>query len=92
MDLKDYIDQRFKDFKDYIDSNLYLDRKAVDQYSKTNDEWKGLHNGLQRKMEEDKNNFVTKDMLDKQSQLVFTKVSILIAVISLAILIYVTFK
>jgi len=80
MKLRDYIDQRFRDAKDYVDSNLYQDRKAVDQYSKTNDEWKAMHNGLQRKMEEDRSLYVTKEQMNKQSVLIIMIMGVLIAI------------
>lgn len=66
---KKYINNQIKWLKRLLEAKIEDDRKAVDQYSKTNDEWKIMHNGLQRKMEEDRGQYVTKEMLDKQSQL-----------------------
>lgn len=77
---KEYTDQRIEDLKSYIDSNFSQDRKAVDQYSKTNDEWKNLHNGLQRKMEDDRGNYITREMMNKQTILILMAVGILIAI------------
>lgn len=65
IDLLDYIDHRFASLKEYIDVNFLLDRKAVEQYSKTNDEWKLLHNGLQRKMEEERGKYVVQERYDQ---------------------------
>ncbi len=79
INIKDYIDTKVQGLRDYIDSNLGQDRKAVDQYSKTNDEWKSLHNGLQRKMEEDRDNYVTRDMMNKQSILIIAIIGLLLA-------------
>lgn len=79
INIKDYIDSKINDLRIYIDSNLNQDRRAVDQYSKTNDEWKNLHNGLQRKMEDDRGNYVTKEMMNKQSVLIIMIIGILIA-------------
>ena len=80
INLKDYTDAQIKSLKEYADTNFTLDRKAVDQYSKTNDEWKLLHNGLQRKMEEDRANYVTKDMLNKQSLLIIAIMGLLVTI------------
>jgi len=71
--IKEYVDSQMESMKVYVDSNFQLDRKAVDQYSKTNDEWKLLHNGLQRKMEDDRGLYVTKDMMDEQSKLLWSR-------------------
>jgi hypothetical protein len=70
--------KEMKWMKRYVDTNFKLDRKAVDQYSKTNDEWKTLHNGLQRKMEEDRNQYVTREMLNKQSLLIISVIGLLV--------------
>lgn len=77
---KDYIDGKINSLKEYTDSNFQQDRKAVDQYSKTNDEWKNLHNGLQRKMEDDRGQYVTREMLNKQTTLIITVIGLLITV------------
>lgn len=69
VNMQTYVDKRIDDLEKLMVTNLTLDRIAVAQYSKTNDEWKLLHNGLQRKMEEDKNMFVTREMLDKANEL-----------------------
>ena len=41
------------------DAEFTAIRRAVDKYSATTDEWKALHNGLQRKMEEQGKTFIT---------------------------------
>lgn len=89
--LKAYIDGRYDALKMYIDANFTADRKAVDQYSKTNDEWKLLHNGLQRKMEEDRNMYVTREMLEKQTQLIWSRVVTIASVLGLLITAYAIF-
>lgn len=89
--LKAYIDTKYDSLKTYVDSNLASDRKAVDQYSKTNDEWKLLHNGLQRKMEDDRNMYVTREMLDKQTQLILSRVMMVASVLGLLITAYAVF-
>lgn len=65
IDLKEYIDSRIEALKELMDVNLALDRKAVEQYSKTNDEWKLLHNGLQRKMEDERGKYVVQENYDQ---------------------------
>lgn len=75
IDIKEYIDSQFKAMRDYVDINFALDRKAVDQYSKTNDEWKLLHNGLQRKMEEERGKYVYQERYDQAQKLISDKMS-----------------
>lgn len=77
---KKYVDGKVKELIRWSRSNFKLDRKAVDQYSKTNDEWKTMHNGLQRKMEEDRGKYVTKEDLNRQTKLILAVVGILITV------------
>lgn len=80
IEIKDYVDSKVDSLKDYVDSNFQQDRKAVDQYSKTNDEWKNLHNGLQRKMEEDRGQYITREMLNKQTMLIIAVLGFLLTV------------
>lgn len=80
INIKDYIDIRISSLEKYIDSNLTSDRKAVDQYSKTNDEWKTMHNGLQRKMEEDRSQYVTREALNKQTLLIISIIGAVLAI------------
>lgn len=68
IELKQYIDERFASLEKLMNINFELDRKAVDQYSKTNDEWKFLHNGLQRKMEEERGKYVVQDRYDQDTK------------------------
>ena len=68
IDIKEYIDRRLNDLEKYMNINFELDRKAVEQYSKTNDEWKVLHNGLQRKLEEERGKYVYQDRYDQNEK------------------------
>lgn len=65
IELKQYIDERFEALEKLMNVNFELDRKAVEQYSKTNDEWKVLHNGLQRKLEEERGKYVAQERYDQ---------------------------
>lgn len=73
IDIKEYIDRRFDALEKYMNINFELDRKAVEQYSKTNDEWKLLHNGLQRKLEEERGKYVYQDRYDQNENQSNTK-------------------
>lgn len=68
IDIKEYVDNRFEALEKYMNINFMLDRKAVEQYSKTNDEWKLLHNGLQRKLEEERGKYVILDRYDQNEK------------------------
>lgn len=74
-----YVNNQVRWLEKTMDTNLERDRKAVDQYSKTNDEWKLLHNDLIRKMERDREQFVTKADLARQTKLIIAVVAALIA-------------
>lgn len=82
---KKYINNQIKWLKRLLEAKIEDDRKAVDQYSKTNDEWKIMHNGLQRKMEEDRGQYVTKEMLDKQTQLQNNRTIAIVTVVGIVI-------
>jgi hypothetical protein len=55
---KDYIDNQTQWMIKYIDSRFNANERAVEKYSETNDEWKGTHNNLQRKMDENAKEFI----------------------------------
>lgn len=67
------------------------DRAAVIQYSKTNDEWKNMHNDLSRKMADDKAHFVTREMMADQSKIIISRVGAVVGIIAVAVSIYVAF-
>ena len=56
-----YIEVKIEESRRYFDSEIASIRRAVDKYSDTNDEWKSLHNGLQRSMEKERQEFMRKD-------------------------------
>lgn len=74
-----YINNQVRWLEKTMNVNFERDRKAVDQYSKTNDEWKLLHNDLQRKMERDRDQYVTKTDLNRQTKVILALVGVLIA-------------
>ena len=76
VSMRDYVDARFDDLKEMLSTIDRLNAKAIDQYSKTTDEWKALHNDLQRKLQDDRNMYVTKEAAEKQSKANFQKVTV----------------
>lgn len=56
-----YVAERINESIRYFDAEIMSIRRAVDKYSDTNDEWKSLHNGLQRAMEKERQDFMRKD-------------------------------
>ena len=90
--MKDYLDgriddirDRFADFDKYVNKIFELNAKAIDQYSKTTDEWKVLHNDLQRKLQDDRNMFVTKDDASKQAKLTLQRTTVIILIVSIIV-------
>jgi len=71
VSIKDYVDTRFEDLKEMLKEIQLLNAKATDQYSKTTDEWKTLHNDLQRKIQDDRNMYVRKEDLKKSLQIIW---------------------
>jgi hypothetical protein len=55
---KEYIDNQTQWMVKYIDSRFNSNERAVEKYSETNDEWKGTHNNLQRKMDTNAKEFI----------------------------------
>jgi hypothetical protein len=85
VSMKEYVDARISDLKDMLSEGNRLAEKAIDQYSKTTDEWKTLHNGLQRKNDDDRNMFVRKEDADKQSKLNMQRTIVIIMVVSIVV-------
>lgn len=81
-----YIQDLRKAYGENQKSEFKAIRRAVDKYSDTTDEWKSLHNGLQRQMAEQGKNFVTKGEL---SQLVKMVWAVLALVAVLVVTVYV---
>lgn len=46
-----------------MEAKFHAEQKAVDNYSATNNEWKGTHNNLQRELKEQQGTFVTRKEL-----------------------------
>lgn len=74
-----YVEDRLRDLRRYYDAELEAMRRAVDKYSVTNDEWKEIHNGLQRQMEHERAIFLKKDELGRMVQLLVAVGMFLIA-------------
>ena len=92
VSMKDYLDgriddirDRFADFDKYVNKIFELNAKAIDQYSKTTDEWKVLHNDLQRKLQDDRNMFVTKEDADKRQRFMMQRTTVIILIVSIII-------
>ena len=72
----------------YIEKIFELNEKALHKALEELKEWKELHNGLQRKMEEDRNMYVRKEDLDARVKLVWSRTLTLISIIVGLIVIY----
>jgi hypothetical protein len=59
-------------------------RRAVDKYSDTNDEWKTLHNGLQRQLLDQQKGFVTQAQFKDFVRMVWAVVVLLVTLIAMA--------
>lgn len=51
VSLRDYVKDLIEAERRHYEAEIAAIRRAVDKYSDTNDEWKNLHNGLQRKLD-----------------------------------------
>lgn len=91
MKLRKYTDRGFKNLYKYIDVVLKLNNKAVDEFKKTNNNWRKNHNAIEQKRledkadgdvkrEQDKATYVTKEMLQARERLIFARVLGLIVI------------
>jgi hypothetical protein len=85
VSMRDYVDARIDDLKEMLATIDRLNAKAIDQYSKTTDEWKVLHNDLQRKLQDDRNMFVKKEDADKETKAIFQRTTVIIMVVSIIV-------
>jgi hypothetical protein len=85
VSLRDYVDARIDDLKEMLATIDRLNAKAIDQYSKTTDEWKILHNDLQRKLQDDRNMYVKKEDAEKESKAIFQRTTVVIMVVSIIV-------
>jgi hypothetical protein len=74
--------------KKYVDKIFELNEKALNKALEELKEWKELHNGLQRKMEEDKNMYVTKKDLADSTKLIYSRMLTVVSIIVGIIVIY----
>jgi hypothetical protein len=58
INIRDYTKDLLEAERRYYEAEITAIRRAVDKYSDTNDEWKNLHNGLQRKLDDQIKNSV----------------------------------
>jgi len=77
-----YVEKRVYDLKAYFDAEMSSMRRAVDKYSETTDEWKELHNGLQRQMEKERGEFIKKDELGRLIQVLLALAVFILALVS----------
>ena len=88
---KKYIDNQFAwqkkvndERNEHTDDEIAAIRRATDKYSDTNDEWKTLHNGLQRQLSEQGQQFVTKDQFKDFIRMIWAVVALLAMLIATA--------
>jgi hypothetical protein len=88
---KQYIDNQFAWQKQVIDkielhfeSEISSMRRATDKYSETTDEWKTLHNGLQRQLSDQGKEFITKDQFKDFIRMIWAVVALLAILIATA--------
>lgn len=83
QETKEYIDNQFK----WLHQLRELDSKALDQLSKTTNDYNVFHNGLQRKMEEQTKEYVTKPEFSQFIKMIWTVLAF-IAVFAVSLLVY----
>ena len=74
--------------RQYVDKIFELNNKALDKALDELKEWKELHNGLQRKIEDDRNMYVKKEDLDNRIKVVWSRMLTVISIIVGLIVIY----
>jgi hypothetical protein len=77
-----YVKERIDELRKHYDAEISAIRRAVDKYSDTNDEWKELHNGLQRQMEKERTEFLKKDELSRIIQILVAVAVFILALVS----------
>jgi hypothetical protein len=83
QETKEYIDNQFKWLMQLRES----DTRAVEKFSKTTDEYNVFHNGLQRQMQEQSKEFVTKPEFSQFIKMVWTVIAF-IAVFAISVAVY----
>ena len=88
---KKYIDNQFawqrevvEKMQENFESEVSSMRRATDKYSDTTDEWKTLHNGLQRQLSEQGKEFITKDQFKDFVRMIWAVVALLAMLIATA--------
>ena len=77
-----YVKEKIGEVRQYFEAEVSAIRRAVDKYSDTNDEWKSLHNGLQRQMEKERQEFLKKDELGRIIQILLAVAVFILALVS----------
>jgi len=83
LSTKEYVDNQF----DWLHRLRQLDSKALEQLNKTTNDYNVFHNGLQRKMEDQQKDFVTKQEFSQFIKMVWTVIAF-IAVFAVSLAVY----